>query len=178
LQDDVQTEQTEQQTESAPESKAEEYLRHWQRAQADFINYKRRVETEKIEQAKYANAELLAKMLPSIDDLERAIQAVPSALADEDWVKGVVLIERKLRSVLDAEGVKEITAIGEEFDPRLHEAVLHEPGNVATENTVTMIFRSGYKLHDRVIRAAQVKVGGNLPPSAAGNSTGDSAQDN
>jgi molecular chaperone GrpE len=149
--------------ESEEPSKAEEYLKQLQRVQADFINYKRRADAEKIEQARYANAIILSKILPSIDDLERAVAAMPKELADNEWVKGVVLIERKLRSVLEAEGVEEIPSVGKPFDPRWHEAVLHEQTNPETDDVVTMVFRTGYKLHDRVIRAAQVKVGGALP---------------
>jgi molecular chaperone GrpE len=149
-------------------SKSEEYLRQLQRVQADFVNYKRRMEQERAEQAKYANASLLANILPSVDDLERAVAAVPADLAANEWVKGVVLIERKLRSVLEIEGVTEIAALGQDFDPRFHEAVMQEQGDPETEEKVTAVFRSGFRLHDRVIRAAQVKVGGKLLASPTG----------
>ncbi len=149
--------------------KAEEYLKLLQRVQADFVNYKRRVEQEKIEQAKYANVALLQKILPALDDLERAVSSVPESLAGENWVQGVILIERKLRQALESEGVRVIPALGAEFDPNIHEAVIHEPGNEQTDNKVTAVFQQGYKLHDRVIRPAMVKVGGTpegpWPPS-------------
>ena len=137
-------------------AKAEDYLANWQRAQADFINYKRRSEQEKEEIGKFANATFMFSLLPILDDLERAFASVPPRLAKLNWVDGVRLIERKLRAIMEAQGLSQIKAIGEPFDPNLHEAVMHSKGE---EGIVIDELQKGYKLHDRVIRPAMVVVG-------------------
>jgi molecular chaperone GrpE len=136
--------------------KAESNLANWQRAQADFVNYKRRSEQEKEETAKFANAALILSILPILDDLERAFSSIPSRLAKASWIDGVRLIDRKLRSNLEMQGVTEIKALGEPFDPNLHEAAMH--GNGA-EGIVVGELQKGYKMHDRVIRPTKVIVG-------------------
>ncbi len=137
-------------------AKAEGYLANWQRAQADFINYKKRAEQEKEEFVRFANAALMYSLLPVLDDLERALASLPAELEDLTWVDGIRLIDRKLRTSLEAQGLKEIEAVGKEFDPNLHEAVRQAGGQ---ENIVTEELQKGYKLHDRVIRPAMVVVG-------------------
>jgi len=137
-------------------ARAEDYLANWQRAQADFINYKRRSEQEKEEVGKFANSVLMISLLPILDDLERAFASVPPKLAKLSWVDGVKLIERKLRASLEAQGLSQIKALGEPFDPNLHEAVMHSKGK---EGIVIQELQKGYKLHDRVIRPAMVAVG-------------------
>lgn len=136
--------------------KAEGYLANWQRAEADLINYKRRSEQEKEEIGKFANATFMFSLLPILDDLERAFASVPPRLAKLNWVDGVRLIERKLRAIMEAQGLSQIKAIGEPFDPNLHEAVMHSKGE---EGIVIDELQKGYKLHDRVIRPAMVVVG-------------------
>ncbi len=137
-------------------AKAEANLANWQRAQADFINYKRRSEQDKEETAKFANSILMLNLLPILDDLERAFASLPPRLAKLTWVDGIRLIERKLRASLEAQGLSEIKAQGEPFDPNLHEAVRHGKGK---EGIVIEELQKGYKLHDRVIRPAMVVVG-------------------
>lgn len=136
--------------------KAEKYLANWQRAQADFINFKRRTEQEREEAAKFANSMLILNVLPVVDDLERALDSVSTKLAGLTWVDGIRLIYRKLRAVLDAQGLTEIEAEGKEFDPNLHEAVMYGEGE---EGKVIEELQKGYKLYDRVIRPSMVKVG-------------------
>ncbi len=136
--------------------KAESYLANWQRTQADFINYKRRSEQEKEEIGKFANAMLLLNLLPILDDLERAFTSIPPHLAKLSWVDGIKLIERKLWASLEAQGLSQIKALGEPFDPKLHEAAMHANGK---EGIVIEELQKGYKLHDRVIRPAMVVVG-------------------
>ena len=136
--------------------KAENYLANWQRAQADFINYKRRSEQEKEEIGKFANALLMLNLLPILDDLERAFTSIPPHLARLTWVDGIRLIERKLQASLEAQGLSQIKALGEPFDPRFHEAAMHGKGK---EGIVIEELQKGYKLHDRVIRPAMVVVG-------------------
>jgi len=136
--------------------KAEGYLANWQRAQADFINYKRRSEQEKEEIGKFANAMLMLNLLPVLDDLERAFASIPPHLARLTWVDGIRLIERKLQASLEAQGLSPIKALGEPFDPKLHEAAMHAKGK---EGIVIEELQKGYKLQDRVIRPAMVVVG-------------------
>ena len=137
-------------------TKAEEYLAKWQRAQADFINYKRRTEKEKEELADYSRAAIIQCVLPILDDFERAVSAMPDQGVDSNWVEGVRLIEKKLRTVLESEGLSCIEAIGEPFDPYQHEAVRQETGD---DGIVIEDIRKGYKYRDRVIRPSQVVVG-------------------
>ena len=136
--------------------KAENNFAQWQRAQADFVNYKRRIEQEKVEAIKYASGLLILSLLPVVDDLHRAIVSVPEGIAELNWVEGVSLINRKFIAVLESHGVTEISALGEEFDPNFHEAVMYEIGE---EGMVIRELQKGYKLHDRVIRPTMVVVG-------------------
>ena len=136
--------------------RAEEYLAKWQRAQADFINLKRRNEQEKGEIFKIANAELTRSILPSLDDLTRALEHIDSPVAEDNWVEGISLIERKLRASLESQGIREIKALGEKFDPNLHEAAMHGKG---PEGVVIQEIQKGYVLNDRVIRPSIVMVG-------------------
>ncbi len=136
--------------------KAEGYLANWQRAQADFINYKRRSEQEKEEIAKFANATLMLNLLPILDDLERAFISIPPHLTRLTWVDGIRLIERKLQASLEVQGLSPIKALGEPFDPKLHEAAMHGKGK---EGIVIEELQKGYKFQDRVIRPAMVVVG-------------------
>lgn len=137
-------------------AKAEGYLAGWQRAQADFINYKRRSEQEKEEIINFANTSLILSLLPALDDLELAFASFPSELADVTWIDGVRLIERKLRAILEAQGLSPIEAVGEPFDPHLHEAVRRDKGE---EGVVIEEVQKGYKFRDRVIRPSKVVVG-------------------
>ncbi|MHB1134221.1 MAG: nucleotide exchange factor GrpE [Chloroflexota bacterium] len=139
--------------------KTEEYLALAQRVQADFLNYKRRVEEERAEQARQAQARLVLKLLPVLDDLERAIDSVKADLAGLHWVQGVVQINRKLRSVLEAEGLQPIEALGQDFDPRFHEAVVYNESRPQDAGKVLAVLQTGYRLYDRVIRPAMVTVG-------------------
>ena len=136
--------------------KAEDYLANWQRAQADFINYKRRTEQERQEASKFANATLILNLLPILDDLERALNSVPPQIAENDWTDGVRLIERNFRTVLEAQGLSPIQALGEPFDPNFHEALREDKGK---EGIVIEEFQKGYMLGDRVLRPSKVVVG-------------------
>jgi len=138
-------------------AKGEDYLANWQRAQADFANYKRRVEQERNETTKFANAMLVLNLLPVLDDLERALENVSTKLAGLTWVEGIRLIYRKLQAVLQGHGLTEIKALGQPFDPNFHEAVLYGEGE---EGIVIEELQKGYKLHERVLRPTMVKVGG------------------
>ncbi len=145
-------------------AKCQTYLDLAQRAQADFVNYKRRVEQERSDFVRNARADAILKILPVLDDLERAVQSLPPDLVESDWAQGVVLIERKLRAALETEGVKRIEAVGEPFDPWKEEALLHEPSDEFPQGTVSRVFRTGYSMDGRVIRPAQVVVSSGPPP--------------
>ena len=136
--------------------KSSKYLANWQRAEADFSNYKRRAEQEKNETTAYANWALILNLLPVLDDLERAITSLPPKLAKLTWVDGVLLIHRKLRAVLESQGLTEVEAVGKPFEPSLHEAVAQLEGK---EGIVINEVQTGYKLKDRLLRPALVVVG-------------------
>ena len=144
------------QTLAEEKANAEGYLANWQRAQADFINYKRRSEQEKGEISKLANATLMLNLLPVFDDLERAFASLPTSLAGFTWVDGIMIIYRKMEAALKAHGLSGIEATGHKFDPNLHEAVMYEDGE---EGMVIKELQKGYKLHDRVLRPTMVTVG-------------------
>ena len=138
------------------EEKAQGYLQSWQRAAADFQNFKRRTEQERQEMARMANVALIINILPLIDDFERALQNVDARLAGLTWLDGVRLIHRKFQALLEMNGVTEIPADGEPFDPNVHEAVMFGEGE---DGKVISVAQKGYKLGDRVIRPAMVVVG-------------------
>lgn len=141
-------------------AKSDGYLTGWQRAQADFINYKRRAELEKEDTVKYANSELIKKLIPVLDDFELAFTAIPLEETEAGWVKGIKAVERKMRNTLEAVGISEIRAAGEPFDPSFHEAVMQDEGQ---EGLVIKEFQKGYKLGERVIRPSKVSVGRGTP---------------
>ncbi len=153
---------------AAERNKAEDYLAKWQRAQADFVNLKRRSEQERGEIYKIANIEFVNSILPVLDDLERALEHIDGPTVEDNWVEGIRLIERKLRGSLESQGVREIKAIGEKFDPNLHEAAMHGKG---PEGTVIQEIQKGYMLHDRVIRPSVVVVGNGETESEDGAGT-------
>jgi molecular chaperone GrpE len=137
------------------EAKALEYKDGWQRAQADFQNYKKRLERDHEMMYASMKGDIIKRVLPVLDDLERALQNRP---AHEAWVSGIELIAHKLRSVLEAEGVKRIEAEGQPFDPNFHEAISHEPGGEVESGYVIAVTQNGYMLGERVIRPAMVRV--------------------
>lgn len=134
-----------------------EYEDRWKRSAAEFINYKRRVEQERSEFARSANGSLILAFLPVLDDLERALANVPADQAQSSWVEGARLVERKFRATLERQGVTPIPAVGEAFDPEVHEAV----GGAG--QTVVQEYQRGYRLHGRTLRPAMVVVGDEAP---------------
>ncbi|WP_028458416.1 nucleotide exchange factor GrpE [Chloroflexus sp. Y-396-1] len=140
------------------EAQVAEYKDQWMRAVADYRNFKRRTETERSELIRNAGAALILKLLPVLDDFERAIANVPPEVAETPWWQGTQLIAQKLRTILESEGVKPIEALGQDFNPNLHEAVIYEEAE-GQEGKVIAELQRGYLLHDRVIRPSMVKVG-------------------
>ncbi|HTY81424.1 MAG TPA: nucleotide exchange factor GrpE [Dehalococcoidales bacterium] len=136
--------------------KSEEYLNSWKRTQADFINFKRRAEQDRLEFSKFACAGAFTAILPVLDDLQRAIAAIPPDVADKDWAKGVKLLEKKFLSTLEMQGVKPILALGLQFDPNFHEGIRQDKG---PEGVVVQELQKGYTLNGKLLRASKVSVG-------------------
>ena len=141
---------------------ADEYLTALQRERAEFQNFKRRTSEERMRELGLAGEDLIRKVLAVADDFDRAIEARPEAIADDPWVEGVAAIDRKLRLLLESEGVTPIDASpGRPFDPREHEAIANVPSPDRPEGEIVEEIRHGYRLRDRVIRPALVAVATN-----------------
>ncbi len=137
----------------------DEYYDLLLRTRAEFDNYRKRVERERLELVETAAADLLGNLLPVVDDLERALSApADPASGAEAYRRGVELIHRQLMEILRQHGVKPIEALGTEFDPRRHQAVAHEPAPGRREGEVIEEYRRGYMLGNRLLRPSMVKV--------------------
>jgi len=145
-------------------AKEAEYLDGWQRARAELSNARKRFQRE--QQNAYANAkaDLLVRLLPIIDDLERAFETLPEHLVGDAWVEGVRLVQQKAQGLLEQEGVAPIDAVGQEFDPLLHQAVTHEPSVQVPEGHVIAEMQRGYSIGERVLRPCMVRVSAGAPP--------------
>jgi molecular chaperone GrpE len=137
------------------EAKASEYKDSWMRSQAEFQNYKKRIERDNEMMRAHMKGDIVKRLLPVLDDLERALQNRP---ADEPWTNGIELIARKFQSVLESEGIKRIEAEGKVFDPNFHEAISNEPNDEVESGHVIAVVQNGYMLGERVIRPALVRV--------------------
>ena len=138
---------------------AEEYLVALQRERAEFQNFKRRTTEERMRDLGLAGEDLIRKVLSVADDFDRAIEARPPSIADDAWFEGIAAIDRKLRLLLESEGVTPIDAApGRPFDPHEHEAIANVPGTDRSEGEIVEEIRRGYRLRDRVIRPALVAV--------------------
>ena len=154
----------------------EEYLAGWQRERADFLNYKKE-EMERIgELMKYANVELILKILPILDNFAIAEKNLKENVADNEYVKGLLQIKGQLLDFLKCQGVEEIKSVGEKFDPNLHEAVENEPSDLSTEaqrakaeasanegefsepDIIIEELQRGYKINGELLRPAKVKI--------------------
>jgi molecular chaperone GrpE len=142
------------------QERADRYHSNWQRSAADFQNWKRRADQEKGDVSRQAEAALTAELLRVLDDFERAFQSLPPELRPLTWVEGVALIWQKLYAILQTRGLSPIEAMGAEFDPYLHEAVLRDEDTDPSELTsVVAELQRGYRFHDKVLRASLVKIG-------------------
>jgi molecular chaperone GrpE len=156
----------------------DEYLAALQRERAEFVNFKRRTAEERQAMLGLAAEGLISKVLALADDFDRAIEARPATIVDDPWVEGIIAIDRKLRQLLESEGVTAIEAApGSPFDPREHEAVASVPGTEHPDGAIVGELRRGYRLRDRVLRPALVAVavaaGGAGPSDAPGPTTTD-----
>ena len=144
---------------AAANKQSEDYLSALQRERAEFLNFKRRTAEERERDLGLAGDDLIRKVLALADDFDRAIEARPEELADSAWAEGIAVIDRKLRSLLESEGVTEIDADpGRRFDPREHDAIANVPGTGRPEGEIVDEVRRGYRLRDRVLRPALVAV--------------------
>lgn len=141
------------------QGQAAEYLDGWQRARAEFANYKKRIDREQEEARARVVADLLEDFTAILDDLERALKDRPENGDAGAWASGIDMIYRKLMAVLEAEGVKTLLpAAGETFDPNVHEAVSHESSDGHSEGQIIDVIHQGYRVGERVIRPALVRV--------------------
>jgi molecular chaperone GrpE len=138
------------------EAKVAEHRDGWQRAQAEFVNYKNRVQRDQEMMKAFMKGDVIKKFLPVLDDLERALQNRPSDSGA--WVSGIELIQKKLQSILESEGVTRIEAEGQLFDPNFHEAISHEPAEGVESGYVIAVVQNGYMVGEKVIRPALVRV--------------------
>lgn len=153
-----QVQQVTQEMVAAAQTQAQEYLEGWQRARAEFANYKKRVEREMKDSYGSAAGSVLKDVLPVIDDFERAMSNVPEQLQGDPWVGGVGMILRKLNKVLEDYNVTVIDPTGEPFDPNRHEAIGMDDSSDMAAGHVTATVQKGYVLGDRVLRPALVRV--------------------
>jgi len=137
------------------ESKVVEYKDGWTRAQAEFQNFRKRVDRDNESFKASTKGDIIKKVLPVLDDLERALQNSPT---DDAWASGIELVVRKFQNILEMEGVKKIEAKGLAFDPNFHEAISHEPSNEVESGHVIDVVQSGYVIRERVVRPALVRV--------------------
>jgi len=139
-------------------SERQEFLDGWQRARAEFANYRKRVEREQEEARSRIAGETLVRVLAIMDDLDRALRDRPAEAEAAAWAEGIELIYRKFQALLEAEGVQLIQAEGRAFDPALHEALSHEESEAHGEGQVIEVVQRGYRIGDRVLRPALVRV--------------------
>jgi molecular chaperone GrpE len=136
----------------------DQFLSLLQRTQADFENYQKRNAREREQERRYAHAELAKDLLTVLDNLERATAAAEQAEEKGPLVQGVTMVLNQLLDLLRRHGIKPINALGQPFDPNLHQAVMQQKTNDVAPNTVTQVLEQGFTIHDRVLRPARVVV--------------------
>jgi molecular chaperone GrpE len=158
--------------------KEAEYLDGWQRARAELANARRRFQREREQTYAGAKGDVLVRMLPVVDDFERAFATMPEEMEEGEkaWLGGLRLIWRKLQALLQQEGVSAIEAAGQEFDPYLHQAVTHEPSETVPEGHVIDEMQKGYQMDGRVLRPSIVRVSSGPPEPPAAPETADQEQ--
>ncbi len=138
--------------------KAEEYLNGWKRAKADYLNFKKDSEKRFEEIIQFANAALLAELLPIFDHLKLAVRHIPPDQKEIDWVQGFVHIKSQFGEFFKKLGIEEIKTVGEKFDPEFHEAVVSKEHEGIASGIIFEEVKAGYTLHGKVINPAKVKV--------------------
>jgi molecular chaperone GrpE len=145
-------------------AKEAEYLDGWQRARAELANARKRYQREREQAYANAKADLLIRLLPVVDDFERAFESLPDNPSTASWIEGVKLVKRKLLVLLEQERVEAIEATGQEFDPLFHQAVTHEPSTEVPDGHIIAEMQRGYRVGDRVLRPSVVRVSSGPPP--------------
>jgi molecular chaperone GrpE len=158
-------------------AKEAEYLDGWQRARAELANARKRFERERQQSYANAKADMLTRLLPIVDDFGRAVEILPPDIEGLTWVEGVLLVQRKLQSLLDQDGVVPIEAVDQEFDPLFHQAVTYEPSEKVAMGCVIEELQTGYRMGDRVLRPSMVRVSSGPPPEAEPQVTEESEQE-
>jgi len=130
----------------------------WQRAQAEFINYRKRVERDQARIYEDATVRVIKNILPLMDDLKRALQNAPSEGEAGEWATGIELVYRKMQTILEGEGVTHMDVEGQMFDPNLHEAISQSESPDHESGQIIEVIQQGYMIGDRVLRAALVRV--------------------
>jgi molecular chaperone GrpE len=140
------------------EQQGKEYLDGWQRERAEFQNYRRRIERDQAQTTLNITGQVIKKYLVILDDLDRALKTRPTQGEGAAWSEGIELIYRKLQTILENEGVERIPAEGTLFDPTMHEALTHEDSPNHESGQIIEVVQQGYKIGDRVLRPALVRV--------------------
>lgn len=138
--------------------KADEFSEGWQRERAEFANYRKRMGRDLDFQRVDFKVDIIKKYLAVKDDMERALNNLPETLKGEAWVSGIELIDQKLLNLLKSEGIEPVPAEGVAFDPQIHEAISNEENDAVESGFIIEVVQQGYKLEDRVIRPALVRV--------------------
>jgi molecular chaperone GrpE len=157
-QDKVDVEPTLEERLADVEAKAAEYLDGWQRARAEFANARKRLERERAEAFSNAGVQYVTRLLPILDDLKRALDGAPAQIVEDPWFEGLDLVNRKFQSMMEAMDVRTIEALGQPFDPNLHEALSLREAEGVESGIVVEELQTGYRLGERVIRPALVNV--------------------
>ncbi len=142
----------------AAQAKADEYLDGWQRARAEFANYKKRVDRDQAQTYQNAVGSVVKRYLDAVDDLERALKNRPQDAEGASWAQGIELVYRKLLATMENDGVVAMKADGALFDPNLHEAVTSEANDDYESGQIIEVLQQGYLIGDRVLRPAMVRV--------------------
>lgn len=140
------------------EAKAEEYLDGWQRARAEFANYKKRINRERQRIRQDAIGEVTKRYLPALDDLERALKNRPEKGKGAEWAEGIELVYRKILAVLESDGIVPMEAEGATFNPNLHEAIDQAESEEHESDEIIEVLQRGYMIDDRVLRPAMVRI--------------------
>jgi molecular chaperone GrpE len=140
------------------EQKAQENLDGWQRAIAEFSNYRKRIERDRVQNQLEASSSIIKKVLPILDDLDRSLANRPEKGEGAEWAKGIELVQRKMMTLLENENVVEIQAENAMFDPNFHEAIAMEPSEAHESGQIIEVLQKGYLIGERVLRPTLVRV--------------------
>ncbi|HEY8108813.1 MAG TPA: nucleotide exchange factor GrpE [Patescibacteria group bacterium] len=143
---------------AGPSPEAEDLRGQMARLQADFTNFKKRMEKERLQMVQDAHGDLAVQLLPVIDNFDRAAEHVPEAIKGDQWYAGIEGIRKQFADILTELGIERVEAVGQPFDPELHEALGHEPSDEYDKDVVSKEFAAGYRMGDKVVRPAKVQV--------------------